>query len=209
MTPQPPGDFENVLKRLEFLESQNRRLSSILTVAAVIGVVLAGILFTMTLALHEPAMNVGNLRAMLDHLHIDNVVASTVQAEKVVLVDAKGHTRGGLGFMGNGDPALYLCDENGTERTRLFSSGFAIRDSRGQPRAVLVMMDNDQEVRLVLYDPSSGGPSVDLGVVKGTANVRLNDSNGKVRAALGFTREIGPGLVFYDQTGTPVRTYSP
>lgn len=110
----------------------------------------------------------------------------TVAAQEIVLVDAKGRTRGALGLNKNGDPSLSIYDHHGTLRSALQISeaeglGFKFFDTSGALRISLII-NTDQ-----------------------IPAIRLFDSHNRPRALLGVDPEGEAALDFYSEEGKLLR----
>jgi hypothetical protein len=94
----------------------------------------------------------------------------SMAAEEILLVDAKGRTRGALGLNKDGDPAVSIYDHHGTLRSALDISdadglGFKIFDTAGTLRISLII-NADQIPAIRLFD-SQHRPRALLGVDPG------------------------------------------
>src|SRR5438132_8929962 len=110
----------------------------------------------------------------------------TMAAEQILLVDAKGRTRGVLGLNKDGDPAVSVYDHHGTLRSALDISdadglGFKFFDTAGTLRISLVI--NADQI-----------PAI-----------RLLDSRHRPRALLGVDPEGEAALDFYSEEGKLLR----
>lgn len=108
--------MEALTQRIERLEWQNRRLK------------LMGIALALPLVVLISIGTAGNPR--------------TIQAEKIVILDSHGRARITIGtpeFSGAAvemkpdTPAIWLSDENGTDRTILTDDGLRVGNSKGKP----------------------------------------------------------------------------
>jgi len=76
----------------------------------------------------------------------------TVEAEKIVILDANGHARITLGtpqvagvamLMKQDEPAIWLSNEKGTDRAILSSDGLYFANNRGKP---LLVLESDPQI---------------------------------------------------------------
>lgn len=95
----------------------------------------------------------------------------TIEAEKIILRDSRGRARVTIGTpefagvaidMKASDPAIWLADENGTDRAILSADGLRFGNSKGKPLVALV-----------------GDPRPDR-----SSALQFYDSNGKVSQSL-------------------------
>jgi hypothetical protein len=112
------SDMDVICQRIERLERENRNLKRIgfTTVLFVFCVALMGL-------------------ARQSH--------PVVEAQKIVVLDSQGRPRitlgtpssSGAGFgLQTDDPAIWMSDENGTDRLILTTDGIRLSDERGRPR---------------------------------------------------------------------------
>ncbi len=107
-------------------------------------------------------------------------------AQEILLVDAKGHTRGALGLNKEGEPGIAIYDHQGTLRTALEISetdglGLKLYDMTGALR-ISLLINNDQ-----------------------IPAIRLFDSRHRPRALLGVDPEGEAALDFYSEEGKLLR----
>lgn len=161
------NDHEGILKRLEKLERQNRRMK----LAGLGAFVIAGTLLLM-----------GQTR---------RVHPSTITATGFVLVDAQGRERATLA-MYNGGPRLDLYDENGKARAGLTVTsdgpGLGLFDANGKARVGLSAFSDGPG--LALFD-ANGKPRVGLVAFSDGPVLDLSDANG-FTADIGVTDLVTP-----------------
>jgi hypothetical protein len=117
---------------------------------------------------------------------IAQVPQRTMAAQEILLVDAKGHTRGGLSLNKNGD------------------GGFSLYDHQDKLRAALEISDQEG-LGLKLFD-TAGTLRLSLTVnIDQIPAVRLFDSQHHPRALLGVDPEGEAALDFYSQEGKLLR----
>jgi hypothetical protein len=117
---------------------------------------------------------------------ITQMPARTVAAQKILLVDAKGQTRGALGVNQQGDPGISIYDHRGALRTSL-----EISDADG--------------LGLKLFDPTG---ALRISLVINTDQIpaiRLFDSQRRPRALLGVDPQGEAALDFYSEEGKLLR----
>jgi len=167
----------NIKERLAFV--------SLTVVSAIIGGAISGHIFgtaTVDAAAHPHAMI----------------------AQKFVLVDPHGRTRGVLDVTEKGVAQLGLFDGSGTLRAGLGvgvngAPALGIYDKNGKTRAELGMAGGVSEVHL--YD-ANGVRHVALGVsAEGVAGLALLDKDGHSRASLILEQAGTPALRFADTSG--------
>lgn len=87
----------------------------------------------------------------------------TIEAEKIILRDAQGHVRLTLGTPGTAgaafaiqpnDPAIWLSDENGTDRAILTSDGLYFANKNSRPTVSLSSGSASGASSLGFYDPN-------------------------------------------------------
>jgi hypothetical protein len=118
--------------------------------------------------------------------NITQIPPQTVEAQQILLVDAKGHTRGAFGLNKDGDPGLSLYDHQGKLRTAL-----EIDDAEGLR---FKLFDISGALRLSLMINSDQVPAV-----------RLFDAQNRLRALFGVDPGGEPALDFYSQDGKLLR----
>jgi hypothetical protein len=117
---------------------------------------------------------------------ISQVPQRTIAAQEIVLVDARGHTRGALSLNKDGD------------------GGFFFYDHRDKLRAALEISD-DEGLGLKLFD-RSGVLRISLLInADQIPAVRLYGSQHRPRALLGVDPEGEAALDFYSQEGKLLR----
>jgi len=109
-----------------------------------------------------------------------------VTAQQLLLVDAKGNTRGELRLNQKGDPGLSLYDHSGKLRANLEVAtdadwGFKFFNGSGTVRLAITITPD------------------------GITALRLFDSHGHPRALLGIDAEGEPGMDFYSEQGKLLR----
>ncbi len=154
--------------------------------------------------------------------------ARTLQAQKFLLVDAKGTTRGMWGVTGDGsptiqlfdqhsqvrvalsilgddEPALALTDENGKLRTFLkvtrdYSPTLQMFDQKGVARVGLSVLTNasEQEPTLVMMDKEGRVRSLYKLLGDGLPVMTMNDSLQQARFGLRLWENEMPQLLFRD-----------
>ena len=112
------SDIDVIYRRIERLERENRNLKRIGFITG---------LFVFCVALMGQARQ--------SH--------PVVEAQKIVVVDSQGRARITLGTpsssgaalgLQSDDPAVWMSDENGTDRLILTTDGIRLSDERGRPR---------------------------------------------------------------------------
>jgi hypothetical protein len=110
----------------------------------------------------------------------------TIAAQDILLVDAKGNTRGALRLNKDGDPGLSLYDH------------------QGKPRAAL-QISNDEGLGFELFD-ATGTLRISLSIsADQIPALRLFDSQRHPRALLGVDPEGEPALDFYSREAKLLR----
>jgi len=110
----------------------------------------------------------------------------TMAAQEIVLVDARGRTRGALGLNKNGDPSLSIYDHQGTLRS-------ALQISEGDGLG-LKFFDTSGALRISLMINTDHIPAI-----------RLFDTHNRPRALLGVDPEGEAALDFYSEDGKLLR----
>jgi hypothetical protein len=128
----------------------------------------------------------GKLTSSTAAATIAQVPQRTLAAQEILLVDAKGRTRGALSLSKDGDGGLSLYDHQGKLRTAL-----AINQAEGLG---LKLFDTTGALRLSLIINPDQIPAV-----------RLFDSQHRPRALFGVDPEGEAALDFYSQEGRLLR----
>ena len=85
----------------------------------------------------------------------------TIEAEKIILRDSQGRARVTIGTpesagvaidMKASDPAIWLADENGTDRAILSADSLRFGNSKGKPLVALVSDPRPERSALQFYD---------------------------------------------------------
>ncbi len=152
--------MDNLLKRLDRLERQNRRLK------------LAGSLMLIGFA----------VLVMMGQAKPSNV-AKVIEAEKFILRNTDGKTRGVLLILDDGNPALVLFDKDGKMRVRLdasklgfFGVGLSLFDEIGKGRAALLLTPTGMPV----LNLTERIPDAALGLTLTQSSLFLTDKDDKV-----------------------------
>ncbi len=152
--------MDNLLRRLDRLERQNRRFK------------LAGSL-----------MLIGFAALVLMGQAKPSNVAKVIEAEKFILRNTDGKTRGVLLISDDGNPALALFDKNGKMRVRLdasklgfFGVGLSLFDEIGNGRAALLLTPAGMPV----LNLTRRIPDAALGLTLTQSSLFLTDKDDKV-----------------------------
>jgi hypothetical protein len=113
-------------------------------------------------------------------------VSKTIAAQEILLVDAKGNTRGALRLDKNGDPSFALYDHNAKLRAD-------------------VQISDEEGAGLKFFGPT-GTPRILLTInIDGIPALRLLDAQAHPRALFGVDPDGEPALDFYTQEGRLLR----
>lgn len=175
------AEVGSLRKRMEQLERQNRWMKGI----GIICLLLAIILFTAV-----------STRAQ--------TTTGTITANKFILVDEGGNSRGVLALAG-GEPGLDLYDEKGKLRGSFTLSidgdpKLYICDEQETMRGVFGIANGEPGLGLYNQQGKPGG-SFNL---NGGAGIVLYDPQGKMGSIWGFDDNGKPCILFYDQLEKPM-----
>lgn len=176
------ADLDSILRRLERLEKQNRRLKAI---GAALLILISTILF-----MGQTGPN------------------RTVEAERFVLKDAQGIARGELGMDSVDRPTLTLRDATGWPMVTLAGGTQPFLGLTGDNSFVTLKPKvGERQVSLGVAPELFGLAIYDkkfragFAVVNGSPAATLFDEKGKERVAIDVTK-FGPSLVLSDSDGT-------
>ena len=160
-------------ERLEKLErefaAEKRRSRWLLSVAVV---AVAGLVLGWTLTMTTPVAQAA-------------ATAKIVRANKFILEDENGKTRGALG-------------------SYMLGVGLSLLDEHGKIRVGMTVLGDKAGPELLLYDENSN-IRVGMTVLGDKSDLWLNDENGKRRAGLTLDK-AGPELLLYDDS-SKIRAY--
>jgi hypothetical protein len=144
-------------------------------------------------------------------LGVISMASGVSEANRFVLRDAQGNTRGVWGVTGEGATQMVLMDGGGRERMRLQvlndgSPGVALVDSANRTRVVLAVLP-DRTATLVLADPAGRTRTV-LGLnPSGASTVVFADRAGRTKAGFGVDASGAATFTLYDRAGAPDRSF--
>lgn len=178
-----------VLRRLETVERENRRLRRLS------GVLLAGL-----------AILLGLTAALLAvYARQAGATADVVQAQRFVLRDDSGLIRAVLGVQPDGSTRFALQDRDGRPRLQLTlladgSPGVALKDREGRNRAVLALPPD--EMAQIVFADRDGNNRASLGLSGDHGStLMLADPTGEPRAFLAVGVDGTPSLLLYERAG--------
>jgi hypothetical protein len=178
-------ELQNLVRRLDRVERQNRTLKRAWTVTMLIVVAL-----------------------VLMGQSLPNKVPDVIVARKFALVDAKGNGRALLGFAPDNSPVLLLNRPDGSLGATLEVGGpqgqpvLSLYDKNGKPRSVLGV-DTDGSPGLSFSD-KDGKPRLGLAVSsERSGGLVLYGNDAKPRASIGLTTSWSPFMILSDDSGKP------
>lgn len=124
-----------------------------------------------------------------------------ISAERFFLMDEDGRPRATLGTTAEG-VSLVFMDESGNVRSSITPGGLMVLDSKGKPRIMLVLKDDDT-VRLELYDETEKRSAILMLTENGFPGLKLTDDNEKSSALLGLGPQ-GDAFLELEQKGKVV-----
>ena len=183
----PEREWNDVLKRLESLERQNRRLKQIGAVA------LAAIAALVLMSQAVPRRIV----------EAQTSLQRTVEASEFILRDTNGRERASLELL-EGAPMLMIYDESANPRAIVGygkdAAFFSLSGADGKVQANL--QANSSGSFLALYDADEK-ERLGINFLEGYPFVRLVDQEGNPRVAIGapIPGNLGTGLLVVGETG--------
>lgn len=174
-SPASSGAVSELVRRLEALEGENRRLRRQGTVMLVITAVLLGLAASIVVTAARHGM--------------PGMVPSVVEAREYVLRDKDGNVRGAWGQDDQGAIRLVLQDHRNKTSIKLNllddgSSGLTFSDSTGNSRLIMAVLP-DETANLVFADRAGIARTV-LGLsAKGGSTLLFADGGGVTRSGIG------------------------